>query len=169
MDTQERIAGSITTLSGQIYEALISSTTIGKSIQTDSPRSSGEAVQDSLEAAASVVRDAGFLRALLMPRFMEVLLDTTPEQRKLFIECAIIAEDLTAFKDYQQLFGTAGEPVIIIGDPGRCEIFQRMANILEIEITDFTAVTEESEIDDLHIKGALEIAARTRYEKDELE
>jgi 2-dehydro-3-deoxygalactonokinase len=163
MDAQERIAGSITTLSGQIYEALISSTSIGKSIHTDSSTHSGDAVQDSLEAAAAVVRNAGFLRALLMPRFMEVLLDTTPEQRKLFIESAIIAEDLTAFKDYQHLFGTSGQPVIVFGDPGRSKIFQRMATILEIEVPDFTAITGETEIDDLHIKGALEIAARIKH------
>jgi hypothetical protein len=30
-------------------------------------------------------------------------------------------------------------------------------------VPDFTAITGETEIDDLHIKGALEIAAKIKY------
>jgi 2-dehydro-3-deoxygalactonokinase len=168
IDKKERIAGSITTLSGQIYEALKSSTSIGKSIQTDSLSASEDILQESIAAAASIVREAGFLRALLMPRFMEVLLDTTPGQRKLFIESAIIAEDLVAFKEYQQLFDTLGQPVFLIGDNRRCEIFQRMVDLLKIDGPDFTTITEETEIDDLNIKGALEIAAKVKYGRDDL-
>jgi 2-dehydro-3-deoxygalactonokinase len=162
IDKKERIAGSITTLSGQIYEALKSSTSIGKSIQANSLNASEELIQETIVAAATIVREAGFLRALLMPRFMEVLLDTTPGQRKLFIESAIIAEDLAAFREYQQLFGISGQSVFLVGDYRRCEIFKRMVKILKIDVPDFITVSDETEIDELNIKGALVIAAKVK-------
>ena len=162
IDQKDRIAGSITTLSGQIYEALKSSTSIGKSIQTDDVSVSEDLVQEPIAAAANIVREAGFLRALLMPRFMEILLDTTAAQRKLFIESAIVAEDLAAFKDYQQQFSILGQPVFIVGDYRRCEIFKRMVNLLKIDVPDFITVSDEQEIDNLNIYGALAIAAQVK-------
>ena len=81
--TDGKIAGSLTTLSGQVFEAIRQGTSIGKSVEAPDAESD-ELDIGIAESAYDAVVHAGFLRALLMPRFLEVLLGV-PAGQRLFI------------------------------------------------------------------------------------
>jgi len=71
-----------------VFEAIHQATSIGKSIMAEEepePKDLALAARTALDA----VRQAGFLRALLMPRFMDVLLKVPAEVRRTFVEAAI--------------------------------------------------------------------------------
>jgi 2-dehydro-3-deoxygalactonokinase len=72
INDNQKIAGSLTTISGQIFEAIKERTFVGKSIA--GPDGDDDQYDDFfepavVEAAYDAVLNAGFLRALMMPRF----------------------------------------------------------------------------------------------------
>ena len=71
--------------------------------ETEPPSSFDPAIA---EEAYRVVTAGGLNRALLMPRFMQVLMRTRWYERKLFLESLIAGEDVRAVRD----FGALGLP-----------------------------------------------------------
>ncbi len=154
-----RIAGSLTTLSGQVFEAIHQATSIGKSIAAEGepePRDLALAAHTAFDA----VRHAGFLRALLMPRFMDVLLKVPAEVRRTFVEAAIAAEDLQVLEDFPLVGFPRDCPMILIGSPRRCRVFRE---VLTRALGTGPAIAEISTVeavDRLSIDGAVAIARR---------
>lgn len=124
LDAQGRIRGSMTSISGELYESL-TTTLIAKSLRpaADEP-SARYNRQEVLTAAASSVRQAGFLRTMLMPRFMQVLMRTNVEERRLFVGAAIAAADLQVCQELRQQVQTEAADCILIGQRERCEIYR---------------------------------------------
>ena len=157
-----RIAGSLTTLSGQVFEAIQQATSIGKSIAAEGepePQDLALAVNTAFDA----VRHAGFLRALLMPRFMDVLLKVPAEVRRTFVEAAIAAEDLQVLQDFPLVGFPQDCPMILIGSPRRCRVFREvLTRALEtgLAIAEISAVEA---VDRLSIDGAVWIARRAGW------
>ena len=159
-----RIAGSLTTLSGQVFEAIHQATSIGKSIAAE-----GEPGPEDLALAArtalDAVRQAGFLRALLMPRFMDVLLKVPAEVRRTFVEAAIAAEDLQVLQDFPLVGFPRDCPMILIGSPRRCRVFREVfTRALETGLGIAEISTIEA-VDRLSIDGAVAIARRAGWLK----
>jgi 2-dehydro-3-deoxygalactonokinase len=160
LDGAGRILGSITTLSGQVYEAILKETSIGKSIRaSDGFDDQGYFDPQLVEAAYDWVSRSGFLRAMLMPRFLDTLLKTRWHERKLFVEAAIAADDLRAFSHFEGLGYPPKAGLVLVGSPRRCALYRHLLetrlNVREqiVELKDAEAV------DRLSIHGALHLAS----------
>ncbi|MBS3917522.1 MAG: 2-dehydro-3-deoxygalactonokinase [Deltaproteobacteria bacterium] len=164
VNTERKIAGCITTISGQIYEAL-KQTSIAKSI-FEHPTDGGVGLptalgsEEILEMAYESVQKAGLLRALLMPRFMQTLLVSTVAERLLFTEAAIAADDMHVFDELAQLGFHSDTNYILIGQETRCNIHaafihKKLGRHCQVEI-----VSKPEKIAEFTVGGAIEIARR---------
>jgi len=162
VDADGRIVGSLTTLSGQLFEAIRHGTSIGKSIETPEagPETPDLAVVD---VAYDAVAEAGFLRSLLMPRFMEVLLGIPAPLRRCFLEAAIAAEDLRALREFPLLGFALDTPVVLVGPQPRCAIFRYLLARHSGIAREISEVSRVEEVDRLAILGALAVAQRAGY------
>lgn len=126
IDEQNRIAASNTTLSGQLYEALCSATSIGNSLRPCAGEPGGGYAREELtDIAVDCVKNAGLSRTLLMPRFMQVLMRTNSEERRIFTDAALAADDMYAFHEMQRR-GMTGERYIFYGHSERCSMYEAM-------------------------------------------
>lgn len=157
-----RIAGSLTTLSGQVFEAICQGTSIGKSVEAPETKCD-ELDIGIVESAYDAVVHAGFLRALLMPRFLEVLLGVPAPLRRLFLDAAIAAEDLHAFRDFPLLGFAPDAPVVLIGAPARCRIFRYLLGRYHGLTWEIREVSDAEEVDRLAILGGVAIAQRAGH------
>jgi len=157
-----RIAGSLTTLSGQVFEAIRQGTSIGKSIEA--PETWATALDTAVvDTAYDAVIHAGLLRALLMPRFLEVLLGVPASARRLFLDAAIGAEDLQALREFP-LLGFAGDtPFVLIGRATRCAIFRYLLTRYVGLAQEIREVSDADDVDRLSILGAVAVAHRAGY------
>jgi 2-dehydro-3-deoxygalactonokinase len=157
-----KIAGSATTLSGQLFEAIRHGTSVGKSVEA--PDTVSEEIDiEIVDAAFDAVAHAGFLRTLLMPRFMEVLLRIPASSRRLFIDAAIGAEDLQALRDFPLLGFDADTPFVLVGHPARCRIFRDILHRHYGVTREICELSEPEQVDRLAIRGAVAIAQRAGY------
>lgn len=156
VDRDGLIRGSVTTLSGQLYEAIKKETFIGKSIEGDPDDVSTEFWDEEIVAnAAACVESAGFLRTLMMGRFFDVLMKTRWYERKLFVEASIAAEDMRALRHFETLGFDAGAPVILIGPEVRCRVYRSMMR--SRLAAEPSVISDPGEIDQLNIQGSLAI------------
>jgi 2-dehydro-3-deoxygalactonokinase len=165
IDEAKRIVGGLSTLSGQIHEAIESATSIGKSIKGVSGDTTGENYFDKgiIDAAYDSVHNAGFLRTILMPRFMDVLLDTQWYERELFLNSAITTEDLRAMNDFGLLGFDKYHSFVLVGDKKRSGIYKYLLEEKVRDARDIKQICEQDEIDRLSIDGAIEVAKKAGY------
>jgi 2-dehydro-3-deoxygalactonokinase len=157
-----RIAGSLTTLSGQVFEAIHQATSIGKSIAAEGEPEPNDLAL-AVHTAYQAVHHAGFLRALLMPRFMDVLLKVPAEIRRTFVEAAIAAEDVKVLDDFHLVGFPRDCPLILIGSPRRCRVFREvLARALPTGPT-VAEISTADEVDRLSIDGAVAIARKAGW------
>lgn len=157
-----KIAGSLTTLSGQLFEAVCQGTSIGKSVEAPDTVTQ-DMDPEIVDAALDAVAHAGFLRSLLMPRFMEVLLGIPAASRRLFMDAAIGAEDLQALRDFPLLGFATDTPFVLVGQPARCRIFRYMLGRHYGATCEIREVSDPDEVDRLAILGAVTIARRAGH------
>ncbi|PKL14289.1 MAG: hypothetical protein CVV52_02440 [Spirochaetae bacterium HGW-Spirochaetae-8] len=155
------ILGSVTTLSGQLFEAIMASTSIGKSIQPMGDQvDPGVLDQRVIDSAYKWTREAGLLRSMLMPRFMDVLMQTEWYERKLFVESCIAAEDIKALAQFGLLGLEMDTPYVLIGKPQRCALYQDLLERKAHIDRAITSVCEDERIESLSIHGLLLLAAK---------
>lgn len=161
IDQRDRILGSITTLSGQVFEALVKETFIGKSIAPTAASEDSPPFDPVMaDLAYDIVREAGLLRGFVMPRFMDVLLRTTWQQRRKFVESALAVDDLLALGLFPKFDFSYGERIFLVGPRARCEIFQYyLTKKLQIPAT-IRSLSDPMEISLLAVRGALYLAAK---------
>ena len=162
LDSSARITGSITTLSGQVYEAVQSQTSIGKSIRP--PEQSGKETSADywdeavVANASNWVKRSGLSRTFLMTRFLDVLLNRPWYERQLFVESAIAAEDLNAIAQVDAMAGgLRGKHLVLVGDPRRARIYQHLLANAGIDLS-ISLVSDPEQIDSLSIRGVLAVA-----------
>ena len=161
IDGEKNILGSLTTISGQVYEAIIKETFIGKSIRGDDGFEDEDYFDDDIvEAAYRWNQNSGFLRSLLMPRFLDVLLKTKWYERKLFVEAVIAAEDMKALDQFEALNFPVKTNFILVGSKRRCSIYEYMLKKKKRVARDIMKITDVGEIDFLSIKGVLYLAEK---------
>jgi len=181
IDSRDRILGSITTLSGQVFEALTKESVIGKSIEPPSPgkeKAADERIasagseasvsqQDSLpfdgrmaDLSYEIVREAGLLRSFVMPRFMDVLLKTTWQERRKFLESALAVDDLQALSLFPKFSFPYGERIFLVGPISRCEIFSYyLKEKLQLP-ADIVSISDPESVAQLAVQGALYLAEK---------
>jgi 2-dehydro-3-deoxygalactonokinase len=161
IDSQERILGSLTTVSGQVYEALIKETFIGKSIRAEDDFDDQEYFDRNIvEIADHWVQHSGFLRSLLMPRFLDTLLKTKWYERKLFVEAGIAAEDMRCLNQFAALGFPTKTAYILVGSKGRCRIYDYLLKEKMKLATEVIQISSPESIDALSIQGAVYLAGK---------
>ncbi|MBD3306537.1 hypothetical protein GF339_09055 [candidate division KSB3 bacterium] len=159
VNEHKQILGSLTTPSGQVYEAILKETFIGKSTRQEDEFDDSQyfdaAVVDSAEAWG---KDSSFLRALLIPRFLDTLLDTQWYERKLFVEAVIAAEDMRAVNQFDMLGFPLETDVILVGDARRCRLYDYLLREKIGSHKEIVTISNPQDIDQLSIKGAIYLA-----------
>ncbi|QUI23181.1 2-dehydro-3-deoxygalactonokinase [Vallitalea pronyensis] len=158
IDKQGRIAGSITSMSGQVYGAVIQETFIGKCVkrQDDTEHYFSETI---FNTAFNCVENGGLLRTLLLTRFSEIVLPSTWFEREFFVSSAIAADDVNVFKEAEKTMGfDVSADYVMIGTEDRCALY---AYLLKNKLNHrgaITKITDKREIDMLGIQGAIAIS-----------
>jgi 2-dehydro-3-deoxygalactonokinase len=168
INKDKQICGSLTTLSGQIYEAIKKETSIGKSIQEIDENNEGKNNDYFNEAIINIaynsVINSGFLRTLMMPRFMEVLLKTTWYERGLFVNASISTEDLKVIEDFPMMgFSLENPYFFLVGNQKRCKLLEYLLNRYINTKKRINLFYDKDKIDQLSIDGAIEISKRSGY------
>lgn len=157
---QRKIEACMTTISGQLYEAICKQTNVGKSLEVVSEETSGGySFEEVVRVATEVTNDMGLDRCLLIPRFMQVLLQTDYKERNLFIDTAIAVDDMKIFSEFEEQ-GYLSDSYVLFGHKVRCELY---ANLLRKKYGDnirITQVYDKSRLADLTVQGALVVAER---------
>ncbi len=157
------IMGSVTTLSGQIFEAMLSSSSIGKSMQPDNDQTAPDALdQRIIDSAYDWTNKTGLMRSLLMTRFMDVLMHTQWYERKLFVEACIATEDIRALRQFEVLGLAMDTPYVLLGKHQRCMIYKDVMERKTSLDQSITIVSESEAVDSLSIQGLLLLAAKRR-------
>ncbi|MHB8807651.1 MAG: 2-dehydro-3-deoxygalactonokinase [Anaerolineaceae bacterium] len=161
VDAQRTILGSVTTLSGQLYNAILKETIIGKSLQSEGMEDSDFFDAKIVESAKSEIERSGFLRGLLLVRFLDTLLHTPVRERHLMIESLIAAEDLHALSSVEKLTGQISRNFVLIGQAQRCRVYEYLlCHMPGNSNCSVHCITDPVEIDSLSIRGALTLAKK---------
>lgn len=141
VDESGKIRGSVTTLSGQVYESILKETFIGKSVSPPANRDGGSEripnaegdsgvpaaeLEAAMDLAAELVEASGLLRSLMAPRFMDTLMTTDWRIRRRFVESCLAADDLSAMNLFPEYGFPVGARIVLVGLPERCGIFERL-------------------------------------------
>ncbi len=95
VDEENRIEGSLTTIAGELANALVDSTLIGKSLKTINLSQIDE---EFLLKGFQTARQWGITRSFFLIRLLDLMSETTPDQRKSFMWGAIVGTDLLALE-----------------------------------------------------------------------
>ena len=156
------VLGSLTTMSGQLYEAIINNTFVGKSVNKgnnteEEPKDYFD--QMIVDHAINWIRKVGLVRTLMFPRFLDVLFHTTWYERHLFFEALIAAEDMLAIGQLDLFGNNLPSTFILVGTDERCRLYRHMLR-KQFSQSNLLAITKIDEIDDLSIQGILTIARK---------
>jgi 2-dehydro-3-deoxygalactonokinase len=162
IDERGTVLGSLTTMSGQLYDAVLNHTFVGKSVgENEKDKTAPEGYFDPkvVSDALTWIQKVGLVRSLMFPRFLDVLLDTTWYERRLFLEAMIAAEDLLAIGQLDMLSAHKFTNFVLVGLEERCRLYR---HILEQTIPGaaIASITKTSEVDQLSIHGILAIARK---------
>lgn len=162
IDKDGQIRGSLTTISGQAYEAILAKTFVGKSVEKRGSKE--ECPKDYFDE--NVIRQAvywnqkvGILRTLMYPRFLEVLLDTKWYERDLFFQALLAAEDMKALGQLESISNEAPTEFVLIGQEERCRLYGFVLKQI-FEKARITTIADEAQVDSLSIQGILKIMER---------
>jgi 2-dehydro-3-deoxygalactonokinase len=162
LDQQGRIARCMSTISGQLFNAMRDATSVGKSlVPVEGEEAESGDFEKIVETARDCVENAGFIRTMLMPRFMQVLLKTSGNERILFTNAAIAADDIKAFQEFKnQGFGTKN--YILFGHESRCHLYSYLINREFGADCKIQSIYDNDRIAYLTVKGAISVALSLR-------
>lgn len=161
VDERGTILGSITTLSGQLYEALLKETFVGKSVRSEDDFDDHDYFDPKVaDIAYDWIRKSGLLRGLMFPRFLDTLLHEKWYDRRLFTECLLAAEDMRALEPVRKMIGTERLAFVLIGQKRRTRIYEYFLKTQTDMAMAVSALSDEDHIDRLSIRGVLHLAKR---------
>lgn len=165
INREGKISGSITALSGQVYEAIKKETFIGKCIKPKNENKKTESFfsEEILKAAQNSVNSTGLLRTVMLTRFSEIALSTNWRELKFFLESAIAADDTKILDEAENLLGfELNTDFILIGDKDRAKIYEYIIKDRNSNNKEVTTLSEKKDIDMLGIIGATSIAEKAK-------
>lgn len=158
IDKAGKIQSCMTTMSGQIFEALKTATNVGKSIMDcKGEEAGGYSFEEIVAIAKDCVENAGFVRTMLMPRFMQVLLKTSSEERTMFVDAAIAVDDMKAFIDFEAQ-GYKTSKYILFGHELRCKLYTYLIKQYLGDEVDIESIYDEQAIAAMTVKGVIATA-----------
>jgi 2-dehydro-3-deoxygalactonokinase len=162
VDQDQNILGSVTTLSGQLYEAMLTETFVGKSVRSEDDFDDTDYFKPAVvDNAYSQIKQSGFLRSLMYVRFLDTLVHTPWYDRKLFAESLLASEDMEALHQVKDLTGLTSPSFILIGKTRRCRIYEHLLKHINNErALKITTIDDETKIDRLSILGVISLARK---------
>lgn len=160
VDGGGKILGSLTTMSGQTFEAVKNNTFLTKSLEDDGSGAPEDYFDEAVvEHAAAWIRRAGLVRSFMFPRFLDVLLDTKWYERRLFFETLIAADDMLSIGQ-MDMFGL-GRPqrFVLVGLRERCRLYEYILR-KEYAEAEVSVISDKEQIDRLSIEGMLSLAKK---------
>ena len=153
-----KVEACMTTLSGQLFEAIINQTNVGKSLaECTKEESGGYTFEEIVEIAANCVHTTGLVRCFLIPRFMQVLLKTNYKERHTFIDAAIAVDDMNAIKSFDKK-GYKAKTYILFGHESRCEMYSYLIKKEYGDDINIISNSDKERLSEFTIKGAVNIA-----------
>lgn len=160
INADKKVTASLTTISGQLYEAVCTATMVGKSLsEVDNEPSGGYSFEEIVSIARDVVENVGLDRCFLIPRFMQVLLKTDYHERRAFVDAAIAIDDLKALKEFDRQKNTA-KRYILFGHQSRCDLYDYLLKQQYGDSIEVIKVYDKEKLGELTVKGAVEVANR---------
>jgi 2-dehydro-3-deoxygalactonokinase len=135
---------------------LINGTFIGKCVVDDHTQPL-YTLDEIIDVANEVVRHSCLLRAMLMPRFMQVLMDSSTIDRRNFINACIAVEDLNILCECDALGFTERTDMYLFGNASVCDIYRRLLERRYDNTISIVTLTEKNQTRDLTIAGSLAI------------
>ncbi|EPY4091308.1 2-dehydro-3-deoxygalactonokinase [Enterobacter hormaechei] len=160
IDAKGNIAGSITSLSGQVYAAVKKETFIGASMLEEEDDDFFSA--DILHYASDSVHHAGLLRTLLFTRFVEFSLPCTAVERTFFCQAALASDDMKLFEEAERLGFSLQGDIVLIGNRKRCQMYCSLWRSQYGLENPIHIICDKNEITQLAIKGAVYIAGQMK-------
>lgn len=159
VNAEGAILGSLTTFSGQVFEAIATGTMLAKSIQTgdaeldpDSPE--GRRV---IDRAYRWTQASGLLRSVFVTRFLETLVRTEATERRLYMEAVIASADLDAVPALKTMGYPPSSRFVLVGKPRRTALYAQLFRE-QLGVTGhILRVCDPQEIDAMTVRGALRI------------
>lgn len=162
VDAKGAILGSLTTTSGQVREAILKETFVGKSVEKrDNVEEKPEGYFDEnvVLQAAKWIQQAGIVRCMMFPRFLDVLLDTKWYERELFFDALIAAEDMLAIGQLNGFDDACKKKFVFVGLPSRCRLYEFIVKTIMPE-AEVSSICDTHAVDSLSIDGILNIAKK---------
>lgn len=162
VDAKGTVLGSLTTTSGQVREAILKETFVGKSVEKrDSADEKPEDYFDEnvVMQATRWIQQAGIVRCMMLPRFLDTLLDTKWYQRELFFDALIAAEDMLSIGMLNDFDEACKKNFVFVGLPSRCKLYEFIIKTIMPEAT-VSSICETEKVDSLSIDGILNIVKK---------
>jgi 2-dehydro-3-deoxygalactonokinase len=158
------VLGSVTTLSGQLYEAILQETFVGKSVRNEDDFDDSAYFNPVVvDNAYREIKKSGFLRGLMYVRFLDTLVHTKWYDRKLFAESLLAAEDMEALHQVKELTGLSSSNFILVGKARRCLIYEHLLKQMIADASlKVTIIDDEEKIDQLSIRGVISLAKKAK-------
>ncbi len=162
---QGKITGALTTMSGQIFGAIKDHTYLSRYIPDDNMIRLEEMVQDDLWDGITAEREMGFLRAIHMPRFMDVVLQAPMERCYSYLQGTLIGSDLRSFSFLRKVMAIDFTSLVFIGNNNRPALYREVFKKEVGPDMPMYALDEEN-LEEAVVRGSLRIVRRA--EKDGL-
>lgn len=157
-----KIVASLTTISGQLYEAILKETMIGKSLtENNTEQSGGYSFEEVVAIATEVVTEVGLDRCMMIPRFMQVLLTTDYKERNLFLDTGIAVDDMKIISEFERQ-GHVAKTFILFGHASRCKLYSYLLGKKYGDGVKVICVSDKDKLSELTVRGAVAIANRHR-------
>lgn len=124
VDARGRLAGSITSLSGQVYAAVAGHTLLAGSLRDDGRPPESFWSEELLEAAYRSVSHQGLLRSLFLIRSGQVYMKNTLAERRFYFSAALCCDDIRIFASGAAAGFDGSAPFVIVGNAERCRMYE---------------------------------------------
>lgn len=162
VNAEGQILGSLSTLSGQLFDAVVNRTFLHKSVvQGEHPEARPKDYFDEkiIDDALRWNHELGLARTLMFPRFLDVLLDTKWYERELFLDALVAAEDMLAVNQLKLFTQEPLTDYYLIGNAARCRLYEYIIRKLMPDTT-VHCISDSSAVDRFAIDGTLHIARK---------
>jgi 2-dehydro-3-deoxygalactonokinase len=153
---QGKITGALTTMSGQIFGAIKNHTYLSRYIPDDNMIRLEEIVQDDLWDGITAEREMGFLRAIHMPRFMDVVLKAPMERCYSYLQGTLIGSDLRSFSFLREVMAMDFKSLVFIGNNNRPALYREVFK-KEVGLDKPAYALDEESLEEAVVRGSLSI------------
>lgn len=162
VNSEGQILGSLSTLSGQLFDAIVNRTFLHKSVvRGENPEVRPDDYFDEriVDDALRWNHELGLARTLMFPRFMDVLLDTKWYERELFLDALVAAEDMLTVNQLKLFTQEPLTNYYLIGNVERCRLYEYIIRKTIPNVT-VHCISDSNIVDRFAIDGTLHIARK---------